>query len=306
MSVAKSLSQLEQAAALVVSKMKLSSADITGPTPNLARLRTWCSYKKIMEDFKRLCFEYDPFDPERPALHYRLPLVVRMQDAEDDERLMHFIDLKNKLYDDFIDFGTIIQWQQDNLERPTFILRKMADIMMSQYMSKRRSDAIALRVRNNEYSGYPNLSSTDDPTITDDDALDVTGIEVFNFILYRTYVVPRYGQTWSTPNAVADLLYVRKTLKMLPWMLRAMTEEEAEKQPPLQEIEFYERPYIYSPWSWQFSKHPIHAGSRVVRNLMYYGPPGEYNLRRRNELMNSVHASTLGIIYTMSFTDNNT
>jgi hypothetical protein len=68
-----------------------------------------------------------------------------------------------------------------------------------------------------------------------------------------------------------------------------MTQEESANLPlDIETIDWSERPYALSPWPWQFSKHPIHVGSRVERNLMYYGPPNAK--RRRNEIMNWVAA----------------
>jgi hypothetical protein len=231
MSVAKSLSQLEQAAALVVSKMKLSSAKIAGPTPNLARLRNWCSYmqkmKETMRDFERLCFHYTDYTITAPGMLLILPKFVVDERADLSQSIM------NALYN----------WHENNLDRPAFMMRKMADIMMSQYMSMQRIDSINYKRSDNPQE--PRWGQNVDASEYSDRALDTMAIDVF-----KRYV--ELQSTWKTsPNSATtatDILYVCETLKVLPWMDYAMTAEEFGGSIPA--------PYALNPWSLR-AKHPI-------------------------------------------------
>lgn len=245
MSVAKTLPQLEQAAALVVSKMKLTSANITGPTPNLTRLRTWCSYNIVIKDFERLCFQYVGEDrwseiPESNVTPSPVKVVSYLQILDGSFKVKSALteatpqsqlDLANKV------MQGLTKWYNENPERPAFIMRKMAEVMMSRYMSEKRK---AYRSEEPLHEWHIGLEAKED------DALNILAIFVFcDYIKLKS--------TWTGH----DVLRVCEILKVLPWMLVGyfpgdtpfVVVEGLNQRPE-------ERRYAYSPWV-SFSKHPI-------------------------------------------------
>jgi hypothetical protein len=130
------------------------------------------------------------------------------------------------------------------------MMRKMADIMMSQYMSMQRIDSINRRIRRFEFNEeLIRWGKFDTISLYEDSALDTMAI-----LWFKRYV--ELQSTWKTsPNSATtatDILYVCETLKVLPWMDYAMTAEEFAVLSAIPDP----RPYALNPWS-PYAKHPI-------------------------------------------------